>query len=120
MRVFLLIVALLCWLAAVPLGVVAYESHGPTAEGLAGLAFMAALFGGALASGLFLMMATGEEQAGLRTAGAVMMLAPFALLGGAGWTGFALMLAGSLAYAARSAYRALTRSPKTDPPSATP
>lgn len=110
-KILLLILAALCWLAALPLGVLLVESNGPVAEGLAGLAFLAALFGGAGATGLFLLLLPGASRAGTRTAGAVMLLAPFALLGGAGWTVFALMLAASLGYAAHAGYRALTRPP---------
>ena len=120
MRTVLLIVAILCGLAALPLGIFFQESHGPASEGLAGLAFMAALFGAAGAGGVFLMTATGPQKAGLRNAGTVLLLAPFALLGGAGWTGFALMGVGSLAYAARTAWLALSRSPTTDEPPGPP
>lgn len=114
MKILLLILAALCWLAALPLGVLLFESSGPVAEGLAGLAFLAALFGGAGTTGLLLLLLPGASRAGTRTAGAVMLLAPFVLLGGAGWTVFALMLAGSLGYAAHAGYRALTRPPATD------
>ena len=70
----------------------------------------------ALAAGASLWRLPADRFPRMRMAAAALWLSPFALFGGGGWTGAAILVGGGLGYAAWQGLASLTRRPPGTPP----
>lgn len=116
LRLFLLVAALLSGLSSLVLTVMLLEAPGREVEGLTGMLLLLVLAFFVASAGALLWLLPPDRFPGLRMAAAALWLSPFALFGGGGWTGAAVLVLGGLAYAAWRVLASLTRRPTDSPP----